>query len=218
MAIPRPRIIHLVHVSPGRTRLRLPWLRGAPGDAAALADKLAAVDGMLEASVRPRTGSVLCQYDPDRLDPERIIARVRRYTQVTAVVRPGEEAPAEVAAYERAFLAEESTFARALTNTFRGIDRDLLTATEGRLDLGTVTGLGFLAAGAAEILVTRKLPAPPWFNLAWWAFRTFTMFEHGGPHPPSAHAPRTPPRARAQLAPSRRRRPHRAAPAPVKSA
>jgi len=217
MAGPLPRVIHLVHTSPGRTRLRLPWLRSVPDDATALADGLAAVNGMLETSVRPRTGSVLCQYDADRLDAERIIAAVRRLTRVALVVRPGEEVPAEVAAYERAFLTEESSFARALAKTFRGIDRDVVVATEGRLDLGTLTGLGFLAAGAAEILVTRTLPAPPWFNLAWWAFRTFTMFEHGPTHQPPTHAPRTPARPHAQGAPARRRRPHRTAPSPVKS-
>jgi len=188
MPTPQPRIIHLVHTSPGRTRLRLPWLRSAPAEGPMLADALAALNGMLEAAVRPRTGSVLCQYDPDRLGPERIIAAVRRHTRVALVVRPGEEAPAEAVAYEREFFAEESSFSRALAKSFRGIDREVLGATDGRLDLGTLTGLGFLAAGAAEILVTRKLPAPPWFNLAWWAFRTFTMFEHGGAHSSAGQA------------------------------
>jgi len=217
MATPQPRIIHLIHTSPGRTRLRLPWLRSAPAEGAPLADALAALNGMLEAAVRPRTGSVLCQYDPDRLDPERILAAVRRHTRVALVVRPGEEVPAETMAYERAFVAEESSFARALAKTFKGIDRDVLVATEGRLDLGTVTGLGFLAAGAAEILATRKLPAPPWFNLAWWAFRTFTMFEHGGAHPAPAQAPRAVTRPRTHTKSVRRRRPHRAPSPHIKS-
>lgn len=217
MLTPQPRVIHLVHTSPGRTRLRLPWLRSAPAESTTLAEALAALNGMLEAAVRPRTGSVLCQYDPDRLDPERIIAAVRRHTRVALVVRPGEESAAEAAAYERKFLAEESSFSRALTKSFRGIDRDVLVATDGRLDLGTLTGLGFLAAGAAEILVTRKLPAPPWFNLAWWAFRTFTMFEHGGTHPAPTQAPRTAAGPRAHAESARRRRTHRAASPRIKS-
>jgi hypothetical protein len=59
---------------------------------------------------------------------------------------------------------------------FRDLNRSVLLATEGRLDLGALAGLGFLSLGAAEIAATRALPAPPWFNLAWWAFRTFTIF------------------------------------------
>ena len=215
MPAPRPRVIHLVHSSPGRTRLRLPWLRSAPAEGAPLADTLAALNGMLEAAVRPRTGSVLCQYDPDLLDPERIIAAVRRHTRVALVVRPGEESPAEAVAYEREFLAEESSFSRALTKSFKGIDRDVLVATDGRLDLGTLTGLGFLGVGAAEILVTSKLPAPPWFNLAWWAFRTFTMFEHGGAPPASRPATATRPPRRAES--TRRQRARRTSVSPVKT-
>ena len=61
----------------------------------------------------------------------------------------------------------------------------MLRSTDGRLDLGAVTGLGFLAVGAAEIASARTVPAPPWFNLAWWAFRTFTLFGRDEAEPES---------------------------------
>ncbi|MGD9765792.1 MAG: hypothetical protein AB7V27_19020 [Candidatus Binatia bacterium] len=59
----------------------------------------------------------------------------------------------------------------------RGLDDDIWRATGGNFDLGTLAGLAFLGAGAVEVGVTRKLPMPPWFNLAWWAFRTLVIFE-----------------------------------------
>ena len=125
---PEPRIIRFVHATPGRTRLRLGWLREFPDEAEPLADQLATLDETIEVQIRPSTGSVLCCYDPERLDADAIVAAVRRHSGVAIVLEPGE----------------------------------------------TQTGVGFLAVGAAEILGSRALPAPPWFNLAWWAYRTFT--------------------------------------------
>jgi hypothetical protein len=60
---------------------------------------------------------------------------------------------------------------------FRGLDEELLRITEGGMDLGVLVTLGFVVAGAFEVMVTQKIPAPPWFNLAWWGFRTFMTVE-----------------------------------------
>jgi hypothetical protein len=172
----RPRILQLVHSSPGRVRLRLAWLRNAPEEAAPLADHLAELDVSIEVRARPWTGSVLVTYDPERLDEARILAAARRHTGVALCIRRGERSPEARAAVERAAQAGGSGLTRALGRSMREINRDVLEATDGRLDLGSLTALSFLALGAAEIAVTRKLPVPPWFNLAWWAFRTFTIF------------------------------------------
>jgi hypothetical protein len=195
--MPNPqRIIRLAHSSPGRMRLRLRWLREAPEEATRLADKLAALNGMIEAAVRPWTGSVLCHYDPERLDEHRIVTAALRHSRATAVVRPGEENQLES---ESAPATSGSSLGHAVADSFAAINREVVAATDGRLDLGILASLGFVTVGAAEIAVTRQLPAPPWFNLAWWAFRTFTMFERDGPQPAgpstSSHARvRTPPK------------------------
>lgn len=172
------RIIQLLHATPGRTRLRLGWLRGSPQDAEPLAEHLATLDASMEVRVRPWTGSVLCTYDAEALDETAIVSAVRRHTGVAIVLRPGEVHP-EVDAAERAALRraahEHGTTRRAVTSAFRELNHDLVRATGGRLDLGSLTGLGFLALGAAEILSAREVPAPPWFQLAWWAYRTFTI-------------------------------------------
>ena len=214
MSDARRRIIHIVHSGAGRLRLRLGWLRAAPQEAPALADHLASLNGMIEAAVRPWTGSVLCQYDPKKLDEGRILAAVRRHTRVTVTLRPGEEPPPQ--AVERAEPgAPASSLARAVAQSFAAINEEVLASTDGRLDLGILTSLGFMTAGAAEIAVTQQLPAPPWFNLAWWAVRTFTTFERdtGKPTsgPPAAPRPQRP----ALRAVPRRRPPKRQRRAPL---
>jgi hypothetical protein len=211
------RIIYVAHSSAGRLRLRLSWLRDVPEEAPPLADRLAALNGMIEAAVRPRTGSVLCQYDPERLDETRIVAAVQRHTQVTVIVHPGEESPPPEPE-SASSGAPTSSLARAVAQSFTAMNQQVLAATDGRLDLGILTSLGFMTAGAAEVVVTRQLPAPPWFNLAWWAVRTFTTFERDtdkvapGPSVPrllDRATPRTGPRRRAakRQRPATRRRP-----------
>jgi hypothetical protein len=171
MTAARPRAVELAHASAGRLRLRLRWLREDRAAAVRLAEQLTELPGIDEVAVRPWTGSVLCTYDAHHLDAERIIAAVRRHTQVTALHRAG-DAPAAIA---RRPAAVGSGFRRALGGLARSVDASIVDATDGHLDLGALAGLGFLVAGAAEIGVTRQLPVPPWFNLAWWAFRTFAI-------------------------------------------
>jgi hypothetical protein len=194
-----PRVIRVAHASPGRQRLRLTWLRGDRAAATALADHLAERPGVIEVAVRPRTGSLLCRFDERRTSAGKLIAALRRETRVATVLRPG--APLPVVA--RAARPPGSSVGRAFVDAFRGLDEDVYAATSGRVDLGTLAGLGLLATGAAEVAITRQLPAPPWFSLAWWAFRTFTMFEP--PTPPAVPPSHDELAARRSVRPARSR-------------
>jgi len=168
-----PRVIELAHGSPGRLRLRLAWLRRDRDACTSLADHLAGVRGVREVVVRPRTGSVLFTYDPAHARAEQLIAAVRRRTRV-ALVRQAGTAPA---APPPPRPRGPSRVGRAVAETARGLDDDIWRATGGNFDLGTVAGLAFLALGAIEVAVTRTMPMPAWFNLAWMSFRTFAIFE-----------------------------------------
>jgi hypothetical protein len=147
----------------------------------------------MRVEIRPRTGSVLCHFAPERVDPDQLVAAVQRLTGVARVQTSRERSSPEIrVGHAREARAGGSRLSHALSHAFRRMNYDVMEATGGRLDLGALTGLGFLAFGAAEIVVTRRLPVPPWFNLAWWAFRTFTMFQEPNPDEPGAEAGDTP--------------------------
>jgi Heavy metal associated domain 2 len=171
------RVIRLVHSLPGRLRLRLAWLRGEEEEATALAEMLARLGGMVRVTVRPYTGSVLCDYEPAEIDERAILEAVKAETGVRMLLRASDPEPKQVSADERAAVEEGTTIAKAVARAFRQINLDLLQATSGRLDLGTLMSLGFLSAGFVQLVRQRRIPVPPWFNLAWWAFRTFTEAE-----------------------------------------
>lgn len=175
-AIEIPPVVELVHALPGRLRLRLWWLRDHPGRARPLCEHLTALPGMDTVEVRRFTGSVLCTFDPARLDPGRILRAVAEHTGAL-VHLPGQASPAEEQALARAAYAEGAHLARAATSLLKGLDAEVLHFTEGRADAGSLAAITFIAAGAIEVAVTGELPVPPWFQLAWWAFRTFTTLE-----------------------------------------
>jgi hypothetical protein len=200
-AVPGVKVVHDI---PGRVRLRLPRLRRDAKDATAIADHLAGLDGMIDVQVRLYTGSVLCRYDAETLSRDAILSAVRdlaRAGGVEADAAPGDGKGRTGEPLRRSSLAHE------VTRAFRGYNRDVLAATEGRLDLGILAVMGFFAAGAIEVAVSRRLPAPPWFNLAWWAFQTFTAFEReaGGAAEPAGEAGRRASRPRTLQAKARRR-------------
>src|SRR5262249_10587913 len=114
----------------------------------------------------------------------RLLAAIREATGVEIIVRPGEPLPPQAARARRLESVQEiSRIERAAATFFHDVNMDVLEATEGRIDLGTLASVTFAAAGAAEVAVQQKLPLPPWFQLAWWAFRTFTTVharDHSG--------------------------------------
>jgi Heavy metal associated domain 2 len=166
-----------MHSLPGRLRLRLAWLHGNEGEATALAEALARLDGMVRVTVRCHTGSVLCEYEPSEIDEASILEAVKAETGVLSLLPADAPEPKEVSADERAAVDDGTTIAQAVARAFRLINLDLLQATSGRLDLGTLMSLTFLSAGLVQLVRQQRAPVPPWFNLAWWAFRTFTEAE-----------------------------------------
>lgn len=170
-------VIYVAHESPGRVRLRLPWLRQAPERAEPLADALSAIDGIDEVQIRPYTGSVLCTFDPHALGPAKIVDAVRAHTGVEVVLRPGERSEAEETALTEEALRQGSGLALSVAAMFKGFNLEMLRVSGGRVDLGTAAAVAFAGAGLAEVAVTGKLPMPAWFNLGWWAFRTFMTME-----------------------------------------
>jgi hypothetical protein len=173
----------LVHHLSDRTRLRSPALRKSAAACTRLADALAAVPGVREVRIRPYTGSALITHDPG--------VSLDALTQVACgaldgarLLAPGEAPPLSTA------VPAFSSVRQKLAAIAQEIDRDIRRSSDGSVDLGTLTTLGLVGAGAAQVAASGQLPMPPWFNLAWWAYRTFMTTHNGAPpSPPGTPAP-----------------------------
>jgi heavy-metal-associated domain-containing protein len=161
--------IQIAHELPGRTRFRSPVLRRDEHRCERLADALVEVPGVRTVAARPYTGSVLIEHDRTTTAQTLVEAAARELG--VAVLPRGAPPPMP------ATVPPFSAVAHKLVLAFRDIDRDIRRSFDGSVDLGTLVTLGLFGAGAAEIAVSGQLPLPPWFNLAWWGFRTFVTTE-----------------------------------------
>jgi hypothetical protein len=165
------RWLRIAHHLPARTRLRIPALRKDPPACERVADRLAAIEGVREVKVRPYTGSVLIEHAPT-VALDTLVEVTRDTLAIDLVLAEGEAPPMDP------HLPAFSTLARQVVIAVRKIDQDIRRGTDGTVDLGTLATLGLIGAGASQIAVTGRLPLPPWFNLAWWGYRTFMTTEN----------------------------------------
>jgi hypothetical protein len=156
----RPGGARIAHHLPERTRLLLRGHGLAEEDQQRIVVALGSIAGVRTVKVNPRTASVLCTHEPS-IDPTTLEQAVAAAVTATEPrPRPG-----------------TSAVARALALLFRDLNREVLDATEGRLDAPTLASLTFLVAGALGLAQKERISPPPWFNLAWWSFRTFVTLE-----------------------------------------
>jgi len=161
--------VQIVHEVPGRTRLLAYMLRRDVVRCEELAETLAAIPGVRRVAARPYTGSVLVEHTRT-VTAQTLVEATARALDAQILPR-GTKAPLPDS------VPPLSEVARKLAHTMQEIDRDIRHASDGSVDLGTLATLGLLGAGATHIAVKGELPLPPWFNLAWWAFRTFVTLE-----------------------------------------
>ena len=171
-SLPRD-FLEVAHRLPGRVRVRIPALRRRADEVERVARDAADLSGVLEVEGHPFTASLVVHFDPARVAEERVVAALREAAGVGTVLQPGEPRPA----LPPRTGAPASAVGRATVEAFRALDDEVIRVSGGGMDLGTLATLGFFGAGALELAVTGKIPAPPWFQLAWWGFRTFMTVE-----------------------------------------
>lgn len=131
-------LARVVHSIPGRTRLRT---RGVKGDAAALSalqSALEATRGVQNVHVNPVTGSVLVEHDAD-------IDDVLRDAEGRGALRVEHEVREPYLAHIHRALAQS--------------DQRLKEVSSGRVDLETLSFVGFVAGGIYQCFNGHALPA-----------------------------------------------------------
>ena len=93
----RPVVLAVSLTVPGRVRVRLPELRGAPALAHAVQSRLAGHAAVRSVTTNAITGSVLVRFDPRGLDVRRLLAAVGRETAAARAGRNGHRGAAEPA-------------------------------------------------------------------------------------------------------------------------
>ena len=90
-----PAVVPVSIAVPGRARLRVPALRGAPALAHAVQARLGGHTGIRDVTTNVITGSVLVRFEPRRLDVRRLLAAVARETAAAREGGNGHRDPGE---------------------------------------------------------------------------------------------------------------------------
>lgn len=167
----QPPLVVVTHALDHRARLRAPSLAGHRAAAVRIAERLAREPGHDVVTINPRTGSVLIESTSAPLDLEAIRAHLARL-----LAEERDEAGRPLRSHRPGRHPGPTRVARAVAHAFAGINADIRAGLDHRADLGTLLPVIFAAGGLVEVAVTRKLPAPAWFNLLWWSIRSFMTF------------------------------------------
>lgn len=131
-------LARLVHSIPGRTRLRADGIKGDVAALSALQSALEDVKAVRNVEVNALTGSVLVEHDAS-------VDELLRELEQRHVIEIDNSEP-------EPYLA---TLHRALGES----DRRLKVASRGKLDLETISFLGFVAGGVYQCFNHHALPA-----------------------------------------------------------
>jgi hypothetical protein len=154
----------IAHHIPGRLRLTVPGLRGAPELAERLSRELGAIEEVVEVTVRPAARSVLVRYEPNGRDG--IVAALG------AVVAIQEASPDRVERQRSGGTIGEAAAAWTHGRWDR-IDQGLMRASDGAVDLATVIPLALLLVAVHQVLTQASLAAIPWYTVLYYAHQSF---------------------------------------------
>jgi hypothetical protein len=154
------RSLVVAHHHPGRLRVRAHILEVDPELRRRAVAAVAGVDGV--ASVRETaTGSVLVEYDPERVDAGQLLS------EITAAATLWLAPP-----------APPRSAARAVLESGRALDARFADWTGGRVDLRVAVPAA-LAAGSIATLIFGARSVPRWDNLLYWSFTVFRALNDG---------------------------------------
>jgi hypothetical protein len=148
-----PSIISVTHSLPGRTRFRVPSLVGQRAAASRLVETLGRIEAIDRVEVSAATGSVLFEFDPDRVESEMLGGALIRMLGLEKELR--KDVQPEAAAELRRFG--------------RSVNRAVYENTGGVLDARTALFLVLAVVGIQQLVKKGAAAIPAGFTLLWWA-------------------------------------------------
>jgi hypothetical protein len=168
----------IVHVVPGRIRVKVNRDDLTEHLGSLLQSALAAMPEIDEVRIQPRTGSVTIYYESTALDVPSLTDRLRTLNLLALdpLIDPADSG--------RRPLSET---AAGIHRTFHGVDVRLSELTHGRWDLRSVVPFAFGALALRQFVADAgAFGAAPWYVLAWYAFDSFWKLNEQRTNPTTA--------------------------------
>ena len=150
--LPEAKIVHLI---PGRLRIRVPARSGNRAYFAAAVEKLSSPDRPFSVDINENTGSFL--FTGKEIDP--VVIGSQAAEMGLFVLTP----PARNAV----------PISRRLVEPLGQLNRSLQRFTRGEVDLAGAAFIGLITVGVVQI-VRGNLRLPPWYTAFWYAMGVFS--------------------------------------------
>lgn len=158
---------------PGRVRLRLPRDERRGDVVGQIESTLRGLDGVVDVTANPETGSILVRHDPSVLSDTLLV----RYARDVHIIS---DAASGIVDADTDEWPETSQLARSVMREFRQVDRFLSRMSDGRID-GKMAAVVLLVGGSTlRALFGTKQTATPWYTLLWYAYSVFLHWHKAG--------------------------------------
>lgn len=181
--------IQVKHALPGRIRLQVERLKGAPGLASQLAERLSQVPGIKEAVANPLTGSLLVLYDPEALKaPASLLPLSETLTELFPDLDL-EQLPRLLDSPRVVHHGPGSSLTAEIVNFFSALNARVAAATGGLADLKALVPLALIFLGLRALAASDKVTRPAWYDFFWFGFSIFVMLNRQLWEEPKGGAP-----------------------------
>jgi hypothetical protein len=171
--------IRVVHVLPGRVRLKASPVKGDPALAHQVQTKLRDVSGVHEVQANPLTGSILLLVDLAKLlEPEAQAPLADTLAELFPEIEGLELANRIITGAGEAAAEPGGTLTEGLASPISALNTRLANLTGG-IDLRLLLPLTLLYLGLRRLVADKEAPAPAWYDLLWFGFSTFIMLNRG---------------------------------------
>ena len=153
--------LRVVHHHPGRLRVRARSLERDASRTRAAVEAMRRRKDVAGVRAQDLTGSILVEYDPERVDGGALLEALANALQLSVEVTPARK-----------------SVARAITDAARAADERVSVLTRGRLNLRSGVPVAMGIGSVASLLWARDRRAPRWDNLLYWAFACFMALNH----------------------------------------
>jgi hypothetical protein len=167
--------IRIVHVLPGRVRLKASPVKGDPALAQQVQTKLRGVSGVQEVQANPLTGSILLLVDLAKLlEPEALAPLADALGELFQEIEARELASRIITGAGEAAAGPICTLTEGLAGPISALNTRIGNLTGG-LDLRLLLPVTLVYLGLRRLLTDKEAPAPAWYDFLWFGFCTFIM-------------------------------------------
>jgi hypothetical protein len=172
--------LQVVHLIPGRLRVRIPASKHTPELGDQIRERLAEVEGIQHVETRTATGSVLVLYDVEAVDsPDFLESLINAF----CACLPGSVDLPDLQSWQTQRgngTIPPRPLANRITEFFSELDAKVEHQVGPGANLKSLFPAGLFVLGLGKLLLARQAPLPRWYDLMWYSFNSFLALNPTG--------------------------------------